>query len=100
MMDIVEKSGDKIYVDKLSKKIGCEVVEISALKGIGIQKAAEKAVALAQKNKTSIPVHEFTKDAEDIIERVEDKLVGVVPDAQRRFLRSNFWKKMIRSRIR
>ena len=38
-----------------------------------------------QKNKTSIPVHEFTKDAEDIIERVEDKLVGVVPDAQRRF---------------
>ena len=85
MMDIVEKSGDKIYVDKLSKKIGCEVVEISALKGTGIQKAAEKAVALAQKNKTSIPVHEFTKDAEDIIERVEDKLVGVVPDAQRRF---------------
>ena len=78
MMDIVEKSGDKIYVDKLSKKIGCEVVEISALKGTGIQKAAEKAVALAQKNKTSIPVHEFTKDAEDIIERVEDKLVGVV----------------------
>ena len=42
MMDIVEKSGDKIYVDKLSKKIGCEVVEISALKGTGIQKAAEK----------------------------------------------------------
>ena len=85
MMDIVEKSGDKIYVDKLSKKIGCEVVEISALKGTGIQKAAEKAVALAQKNKTSIPVHEFAKDAEDIIERVEDKLVGVVSDAQRRF---------------
>ena len=85
MMDIVEKSGDKIYVDKLSKKIGCEVVEISALKGTGIQKAAEKAVALAQKNKTSIPVHEFAKDAEEIIERVEDKLVGVVPDAQRRF---------------
>ena len=43
MMDIVEKSGDKIYVDKLSKKIGCEVVEISALKGTGIQKAAEKS---------------------------------------------------------
>lgn len=85
MMDIVEKSGDKIYVDKLSKKIGCEVVEISALKGTGIRKAAEKAVALAQKNKTSIPVHEFAKDAEEIIERVEDKLVGVVPDAQRRF---------------
>ena len=85
MMDVVKKNGDQIFIDKLSEVLGCKVVEISALKGIGIQKAAEKAVALAQKNKTSIPVHEFTKDAEDIIERVEDKLVGVVPDAQRRF---------------
>ena len=85
MMDVVKKNGDQIFIDKLSEVLGCKVVEISALKGTGIQKAAEKAVALAQKNKTSIPVHEFTKDAEDIIERVEDKLVGVVPDAQRRF---------------
>ena len=85
MMDIVEKSGDKIYADKLGRKLGCEVVEISALKGSGIQKAAEKAVALAQKNKNTIPVHEFSKEAEDVIVRVEDKLVGIVPDAQRRF---------------
>ena len=47
MMDVVEKNGDKIHIDKLSKKLGCEVVEISALKGTGIIKAAEKAVALA-----------------------------------------------------
>ena len=38
MMDVVEKSGDVIHIDKLSKKLGCEVVEISALKGTGIQK--------------------------------------------------------------
>lgn len=49
MMDVVEKSGDVIHIDKLSKKLGCEVVEISALKGTGIQKAAEKAIGLAGK---------------------------------------------------
>lgn len=43
MMDLVEKSGDKIHIDKLKKKLGCEVVEIFALKGTGIQKAAEKS---------------------------------------------------------
>ena len=51
MVDIVEKTGDKIHIDKLSKKLGCEVVEISALKGTGIQKAAEKAVSLAARKK-------------------------------------------------
>ena len=45
MMDLVEKAGDKIHTDKLSKLLGCEVVEISALKGTGIQKAAEKAIS-------------------------------------------------------
>ena len=40
MMDIVEKNGDVIHFDRLSKKLGCEVVEISALKGTGIRKAA------------------------------------------------------------
>ena len=61
MMDLVEKNGDKIHIDKLSRKLGCEVVEISALKGTGIQKAAEKAVALAQQKKNMVPVHEFSK---------------------------------------
>ena len=44
MMDVVEKSGDKIDIDKLGRRLGCEVVEISALKGTGIQEAAKKAV--------------------------------------------------------
>lgn len=51
MVDVLQKNGDKIYTDKLSKELGCEVIEISALKGTGIQKAAEKAVGLAQKKK-------------------------------------------------
>ena len=85
MMDLVEKNGDKIHIDKLSKKLGCEVVEISALKGTGIQKAAEKAVALAQQKKNMVPVHEFSKDAEDVITEVENKLRGIVSEDQKRF---------------
>lgn len=85
MMDVLEKTGDKIHVDKLSKKLGCEVVEISALKGTGIQKAAEKAVALAQKKVSAAPVHTFSAKAEEIIRAVEDKLRGSVPEDQKRF---------------
>ena len=85
MIDILEKTGDKIYVDKLSRKLGCEVVEISALKGTGIQKAAEKAVALAQKKAVANPVHTFSQEAEEIITAVEDKLGNSVPEEQKRF---------------
>lgn len=85
MMDIVEKNGDKIHIDKLSKTLGCEVVEISALKGTGIKKAAEKVVGIAQVKKTVERKHEFSKDAEEIIEKVESKLIGIVPQEQERF---------------
>ena len=85
MIDVLEKTGDKIHVDKLSKKLGCEVVEISALKGTGIQKAVEKAVALAQKKETAAPVHTFSAKAEEIISAVEDKLGSSVPEEQKRF---------------
>ena len=84
MMDVVEKSGEKIHTDKLSKKLGCEVVEISALKGTGIKEAAEKAVKLAESRKAAVVTHEFSKEAEDIIAEVEDKLKGM-PEEQKRF---------------
>lgn len=85
MVDVLQKNGDKIYTDKLSKEIGCEVVEISALKGTGIQKAAEKAVGLAQKKKAMTPVHAFSEDAENTIKTVENMLTGTVPEEQKRF---------------
>ena len=85
MMDLVQKSGNKIHIDKLSKKLGCEVVEISALKGTGIMKAAEKAISAAQSKKKTIPVHEFAQDVEDVIKSVENKLTGTVAEAQKRF---------------
>ena len=85
MMDLVQKSGNKIHIDKLSKKLGCEVVEISALKGTGIMKAAEKAISAAQSKNKAVPVHEFAQDVEDVIKTVEEKLTGIVADAQKRF---------------
>ena len=85
MMDIVEKNGDKIHIDKLSKALGCEVVKISALKGTGIKEAAEKAVKVAQSKKISAPVHEFQSDVEAVISEVERKLGYSVPEEQKRF---------------
>ena len=85
MMDLVQKSGNKIHIDKLSKKLGCEVIEISALKGTGIMKAAEKAISAAQSKKKTVPVHEFAQDVEDAIKSVENKLTGTVAEAQKRF---------------
>ncbi len=84
MMDVVEKNGDKIHTDKLSKRLGCEVVEISALKGTGIQKAAEKAVSIAQKKHAFNSVHEFAPEVESVIDRVAAKL-NSIPEEQKRF---------------
>lgn len=84
MADLLEKNGEKIHADKLSQKLGCEVVEISALKGTGIQKAAEKAVALAQRKGSAAPVHEFSEGVESVIREVAAKLTGV-PEEQKRF---------------
>ena len=85
MMDIVEKNGDKIHIDKLAKKLGCEVVTISALKGTGIKEAADKAVQIAQKKGAAVPVHEFDKDVETVIRTVESKLGNDVVNEQKRF---------------
>ena len=85
MMDLVEKAGDKIHTDKLSKLLGCEVVEISALKGTGIKEAADKAVQIAQKKGAAVPVHEFDKDVEAVIRTVESKLGSDIVNEQKRF---------------
>lgn len=85
MMDLVEKAGDKIHTDKLSKLLGCDVVEISALKGTGIQKAAEKAISLAERKNEVTPVHEFDSKVEDAITAVGTMLGMDIPEAQKRF---------------
>ena len=83
MIDVLEKTGEKVYIDKLSKKLGCEVVEISALKGTGIEKAAAKAVELAKRKQTVTPAHTFDEKVEEAIQNVGDRLD--VPEEQKRF---------------
>lgn len=85
MMDLVKKRGDQIHIDKLSKKLGCEVVEISALKGTGIQEAAEKAIAVARRKAAKSPVHAFDKGVERVIYAVEERLEIDIPQEQKRF---------------
>ena len=85
MSDLVEKSGDKIHIDKLSAKLGCEACEISALKGTGIDVAVKKAIAAAKANKSVAPVHEFGEEVEKYITAAGNKLGADVKEDQKRF---------------
>ncbi len=85
MMDVVAKSGDKINVDRLTKELGCPVIEISALKGTGITEAAEKAVSFAEGKVTMTPQHSFCGSVEHTIAHIEEATVGKVSEAQQRW---------------
>ena len=84
MMDVVEKNGGRIYADMLSRMLGCEVVEISALKGHGIDRAAAKAVVAAKKAEPAA-VHGFSERVEEAVHSVEERLGSEVESEQRRF---------------
>ena len=85
MMDMVRKNGDQINIKKLAEKLGCQVVEISALKGDGIDKAAQMAVDLAKSGKKTPAVHNFSDSVERVLDQIEDKLDASVPAEQRRY---------------
>lgn len=85
MMDVVAKSGDKIHIGKLSRELGCPVLEISALKGNGVKEAAEKAVESARRKDAASAVHEFAPEIEGALAAIEDKLSTDVPQEQKRF---------------
>lgn len=84
MMDIVEKNGDKIYIDELSRKMGCKFVRISALKGTGIKEAALAAVEAA-KNEKTIPKHRFSGEVEHTIAHIEEAILHDLPEEQQRW---------------
>ena len=84
MIDLVRKNGDKIDLKKLSVELGCQAVEISALKGEGSMKAAEMAVAAAKSGKAGELPHVFTGSVEHAIAHIEESIQGKVDD---RFLR-------------
>lgn len=85
MMDIVRKNGDQIYTNQLAKELGCQVMEISALKGTGIQEAAEKAIQIAQQKKAMVPQHKFSGCVEHAIAHIEEAALHSMPEAQQRW---------------
>lgn len=84
MMDIVRKKGDIIDTQKLEKKLGCKIMEISALKGTGIDEATEAAIYAAQNTKT-IPLHSFSGEVEHAIAHIEEAVVHDLPEEQQRW---------------
>ena len=84
MMDIVRKNGDKINTAELSRELGCEIVEISALKGTGIMEAAEAAIKAAKGTKT-VPMHTFSGPVEHAIAHIEEAVLHDKPAEQQRW---------------
>ncbi len=84
MMDLVRKNGDKIDIMGLSEALGCEIVEISALKLTGIEEAAEKAIEVAKRGKI-IPRHYFSGDVEHAIAHIEEACVHNLPEEQQKW---------------
>ena len=84
MMDLVKKNGDKINLSELSRELGCKVVEISALKGTGIEAAAQAAIDAA-KNAKTVPMHTFSGPVEHAIAHIEEAVVHNMPEEQQRW---------------
>ena len=84
MMDVVHKNGDTINTQELSRRLGCKVVEISALKGTGIMQAAQAAIDCAQNGKT-VPMHTFSGPVEHALAHIEEAAVHGMPQEQQRW---------------
>ena len=85
MMDIVNKNGDKINLEQISKELGCRVVPISALKGTGVSEAANYAVAAAKKHEPAVPQHRFSGSVEHAIAHIEEHALHNLPEEQQRW---------------
>ena len=84
MMDVVKKNGDQINVKELSRQLGCQIVEISALKGDGVMEAAEAAINAAKNSKT-VPMHTFSGPVEHALAHIEEAAVHNMPAEQQRW---------------
>ena len=84
MMDIVRKNGDQINIGELSRELGCEIIEISALKGDGVMDAAEAAIRAAKGTKT-VSMHTFSGPVEHAIAHIEEAAVHNMPEEQQRW---------------
>ena len=84
MIDLVNKNGDKINLEDLSKQIGCKAVAISALKGTGIMEAAEEAIKAAKNTKT-IPAHTFSGPVEHALAHIEEAVLHDMNEDKQRW---------------
>ena len=84
MMDVVEKNGDKINIERLEKELGVKVCKISALKEKGTLEAAEEAIKMAKNGKT-IPLHTFEGCVEHTIAHIEEAALHNLPEEQQRW---------------
>ena len=85
MMDVVRRSGDNINIEELSRRLGCPIVEISALKGDGVPEAAQKAIETASAGAACAPRHIFSGEVEHAIAHIEEAAVHGLPEAQQRW---------------
>ena len=84
MMDVVKKNGDKLNTADLAKQLGCRVMEISALKGSGVNEAAEEAIRAAKETKT-VPMHTFSGPVEHALAHIEEAIIHDMPEEQQRW---------------
>ena len=84
MMDLVKKADDKININALSEKLGCKIVEISALKETGIMEAAEAAIAAAEA-KSATSIHKYEDKIETALSKITDSVLTDVPANQKRW---------------
>ncbi len=93
MMDIVNKNGDKINIEKLSKSLGCEIMEISALKRMGISELADKAVKTAQNGQSRPAKLAFQPEIEEALKAISGKLPGGIAEEQKRWYAIKFFER-------
>ena len=98
MMDVVQRKGDKIDIEGLSKALGCPVVEISALKGTGVMEAAEAAIAAAKENKVRRVSHHFSGPVEHALAHIEEVSVHELPPTQQRWYAVKLFERDVRVR--
>ncbi len=92
MMDVVQKSGDTVHTDVLSRILKCPVVETSALKEDNIDKVVQEAIAAAKRGEKPACVP-FDKQTEGWLAQIQDSLPADVPEAQRRYLSIKLFEK-------
>ncbi len=85
MSDVVEKNGDVIETGELSRKLGCPVIGVSALKGDGVQELMDQVLESARSGRPQTTYPTYSAPVEEAVSSVAESLTGKVPESQRRY---------------